>query len=236
MSILIFAILTNTVSIVNDTFIEFSPIHYTNNLDSFDLLISLKKNLSLTVKVDTSTQGTFIPLKTIKNIQIINKDFSKGFSFNQGKISLNHGMTQKKLIHLRIFYYIPLNISKNIDFQFLYTDEREDTVGINYKTLFFNTKIRENNLVYLHLSPSPFKNKLIVDYGVKNAGFVSIQIFDATGRLVKTLVNEPRRGGSQRIIWYGLDDYGRKVSPGIYLFVYSHDNRVLLKKQVILLK
>lgn len=45
---------------------------------------------------------------------------------------------------------------------------------------------------------------------------VSVRIYDATGRVVKTLLNEIQPPGSYQIIWGGEDDSGSKIPSGIY--------------------
>ncbi|MHC4316735.1 MAG: FlgD immunoglobulin-like domain containing protein, partial [Planctomycetota bacterium] len=46
---------------------------------------------------------------------------------------------------------------------------------------------------------------------------VMIQVYDISGRLVRTLVNEPKNRGTHSVIWNGTDNRGRKVSGGVYI-------------------
>ncbi|MEO0162314.1 MAG: T9SS type A sorting domain-containing protein [candidate division WOR-3 bacterium] len=66
----------------------------------------------------------------------------------------------------------------------------------------------------LAIFPNPFRDKLNIRYTISDVGqgfSLAIKIYDVTGRLIKQY-NNP----SERIIWNGRDEYGRKVAPGVY--------------------
>ena len=46
----------------------------------------------------------------------------------------------------------------------------------------------------------------------------SLRIYDVSGRLVVTLVNESRSAGPHEIVWQGVDAKGGQVSSGVYLY------------------
>jgi Ca-activated chloride channel family protein len=75
--------------------------------------------------------------------------------------------------------------------------------------------------------PNPFIASTMIQFSIPrslSAQRMSLQVFDASGRLVRTLINEYTMGGSYRIQWNALDNYGRKVSPGFYLVVLKVGN------------
>ncbi|UCG43072.1 MAG: T9SS type A sorting domain-containing protein, partial [candidate division WOR-3 bacterium] len=45
---------------------------------------------------------------------------------------------------------------------------------------------------------------------------VSLQVFDASGRVVRTLISGRRAAGTYTTTWNGKDDAGRKLARGIY--------------------
>ncbi len=47
---------------------------------------------------------------------------------------------------------------------------------------------------------------------------ILLRIYDPTGRVVRTLVNEPWTPGTHDVVWDGLDDGGGSVANGLYLF------------------
>jgi hypothetical protein len=65
--------------------------------------------------------------------------------------------------------------------------------------------------------PNPFNPSTTIAYEVPEGGAqVSLQIFDVSGRLVRTLVDGHETSGSKSVTWDGRDEDGRPVSSGIY--------------------
>jgi Ca-activated chloride channel homolog len=70
--------------------------------------------------------------------------------------------------------------------------------------------------------PNPFAATTRIRYCVpaqKSPQCMSVKIYDASGKLVRTLVNETTMGGNYLVSWNATDDNGRKLSAGIYLAV-----------------
>ncbi len=69
-------------------------------------------------------------------------------------------------------------------------------------------------------SPNPFTGFTRIDYMVPGnpggSGSVEIDIFDISGRLVKSLINERVSSGNQSITWDGTDADGQRLTTGIY--------------------
>ncbi|HKW13963.1 MAG TPA: FlgD immunoglobulin-like domain containing protein [Candidatus Krumholzibacteria bacterium] len=67
--------------------------------------------------------------------------------------------------------------------------------------------------------PNPFNPTTTINYDVRRGGAdVHIDIFDVSGRLVRTLVEEHRAAGRYSTQWNGLDDGGRPVASGVYFY------------------
>jgi flagellar hook assembly protein FlgD len=62
---------------------------------------------------------------------------------------------------------------------------------------------------------------------------VTISIYDATGRNIKTLINDNRTPGYYSIIWNRIDDNNKKVSAGIYFYEMRTDKYTARRKMVI---
>lgn len=70
----------------------------------------------------------------------------------------------------------------------------------------------------LHNYPNPFNARTEISYQVHMPCRVTLHIFDATGRMVRTLVtNQFRIPGRYRVQWDGRNDLGHSVSSGIYI-------------------
>jgi hypothetical protein len=64
--------------------------------------------------------------------------------------------------------------------------------------------------------PNPFSGATEIAFAIPEAGRVSLRVYDAAGRLVRTLVDGAREAGVARISWDGRDQAGRGARSGIY--------------------
>lgn len=65
--------------------------------------------------------------------------------------------------------------------------------------------------------PNPFTESTRILYGSRAAGSLRIEIFDASGRLVRRLVDEPGfRQETGAVVWDGRDGSGVPVPAGVY--------------------
>jgi DNA-binding beta-propeller fold protein YncE len=68
----------------------------------------------------------------------------------------------------------------------------------------------------LRAYPNPFNPSVTLVYTLADASKVRIEIYDAAGRLVRTLLDERREAGSHRAFWNGRDGAGRPAAAGVY--------------------
>ncbi len=71
--------------------------------------------------------------------------------------------------------------------------------------------------------PNPFTRTTIIRYCIAQSGPptnqpVNLSIYDLSGRLIRTLVDELKEPGYYSVHWDGEDNAGRQVSTGIYLY------------------
>ncbi len=64
--------------------------------------------------------------------------------------------------------------------------------------------------------PNPFIKSTAIKYEVPATSRIHVGIYDISGRLIKTLVEEPQQPGHYTVTWNGKDAVGRTVSSGIY--------------------
>jgi uncharacterized repeat protein (TIGR01451 family) len=65
--------------------------------------------------------------------------------------------------------------------------------------------------------PNPFNPTTTIEYGVVSFEMVSINIYNARGELVRTLVSGRRAPGWYSVDWDGRDQHGNQVASGVYL-------------------
>jgi hypothetical protein len=82
--------------------------------------------------------------------------------------------------------------------------------------------------------PNPFNPAATIAFSIPQTCHVELDVFDVSGRCVRTLIRGERPAGAQWISWDGIDDAGQPVSSGVYLYRLGAGGRVLSKKMVLL--
>ena len=65
--------------------------------------------------------------------------------------------------------------------------------------------------------PNPFNPNTLIEFRLEEDSFVELEIFDVSGRRVRTLVQGLLEAGPQASEWNGRDDEGRPLASGVYL-------------------
>jgi flagellar hook assembly protein FlgD len=63
---------------------------------------------------------------------------------------------------------------------------------------------------------------------------VNLQVFDASGRSVKTLQNGLQRAGRYTVTWDGRGGSGRNVANGVYFYRFDAPGFRDVKKAVVM--
>jgi len=82
--------------------------------------------------------------------------------------------------------------------------------------------------------PNPFNPSTIIDYTIGQPGRVRIDIFDAAGRRVRTLIDRTEGKGAHSVTFDGLDDRGDALASGVYLYRLESGNVTRTRKMVLL--
>ncbi len=69
----------------------------------------------------------------------------------------------------------------------------------------------------LSVSPNPFNATGTLSFNLPEAGSVSLDIFDLTGRHIVELVREYKTPGSYDVVWNGYSRWGTVVGSGLYI-------------------
>lgn len=65
--------------------------------------------------------------------------------------------------------------------------------------------------------PNPFSSSTAIHFEMPRSGRAKLDVFDASGRRVASLLDGEVGAGLQSTRWEGLDDAGRRVGAGLYL-------------------
>ena len=67
-------------------------------------------------------------------------------------------------------------------------------------------------------APNPFNPSTTIEFGLASPARVTLSIYDVSGRLIRTLIEEPRAAGVYKQPWDGRDAAGRAVASGVYFY------------------
>ncbi len=82
--------------------------------------------------------------------------------------------------------------------------------------------------------PNPFNPTTTIEFYLAEPTRTTLRIFDVTGALVRTLVDEPLSFGRHRAQWNGRNDDGQPVGSGVYFYRFRAGNQVFTKKMMLL--
>jgi len=82
--------------------------------------------------------------------------------------------------------------------------------------------------------PNPFSRYLDIQYQVSEPCEISLVVYDATGRLIKSLAQGVCEPGYYTVHWNGCDSAGRAVSAGVYFIRLKGADYEIIKKTILL--
>jgi len=81
--------------------------------------------------------------------------------------------------------------------------------------------------------PNPFNPSTTIEYAVQHPSHVLLSIYNFSGQLVKTLIDENKNTGEYSIIWDGKDNSGNTVPPGNYFYQVKVGDFISTKKMIL---
>ncbi len=103
--------------------------------------------------------------------------------------------------------------------------------GIEEKKLF-----GDDQNIYLEAYPNPMNRNVTIRYQVPVDSKVSLNVYDLSGNLLKTLVREDKKAGYYTVTWNGKNKFDKGVPTGIYFLSMEIDNLTATKKKITVLK
>lgn len=82
--------------------------------------------------------------------------------------------------------------------------------------------------------PNPFNPRTEIRFALETAGPARLAIYDASGRLVKELMQGRQEAGEHSIIWNGQDQNGQAVGSGVYFYRLDANGKTQSKRMVLL--
>lgn len=82
--------------------------------------------------------------------------------------------------------------------------------------------------------PNPFNPETLINYQTPEDGRVELTVHNLLGQTIRILVSENLRAGTHQIKWDGSDDFGNRVTSGLYLYRLKAGQFVSTKRMVLL--
>ena len=96
--------------------------------------------------------------------------------------------------------------------------------------------LRKGSTLALFASPNPAFGRVTASFTLSKAtDHADLRIYDASGRLVNTLLSGPLAAGPQRVEWTGLDENDRPAPAGIF-FLQLRTGREMVSRKVLLVR
>ena len=82
--------------------------------------------------------------------------------------------------------------------------------------------------------PNPFNPTTTISFSLKETGYVTIDIYNIRGQLVKTLVNGEFDDAHHEVVWDGKDNSGKNTGSGVYFYKMKAGKFAQTKKMILM--
>ncbi|MDI6793281.1 MAG: putative Ig domain-containing protein, partial [bacterium] len=82
--------------------------------------------------------------------------------------------------------------------------------------------------------PNPFQAATSISYQLPEEAFATLEVYNLSGQLVKTLVKEKKPAGWYSVKWDGRDSSGKAAASGVYLYRLTAGGFTRVEKMIIL--
>ena len=84
--------------------------------------------------------------------------------------------------------------------------------------------------------PNPFNPSTTISFSLEKPGKIDLLIYNQSGELVTTLLQERMTGGRHEVVWGGRDQNGREVSAGVYFYQLILDKQLQRARKMVLVR
>jgi hypothetical protein len=82
--------------------------------------------------------------------------------------------------------------------------------------------------------PNPFNPSTSIGFELPKPATVTLTVFDPAGRRIRLLADDERfEAGRHALRWNGCDDFGAKLSTGVYLYRFETDGYLAMRKMTL---
>jgi hypothetical protein len=88
--------------------------------------------------------------------------------------------------------------------------------------------------IALHVSPNPFNPSTTVSFNLPLASSVTIEVFNARGQRVRTLIQGTLPAGFHEVVWDGTDECANPAASGVYIMRMMSGGKAFVQKSMML--
>ncbi|HRK00144.1 MAG TPA: T9SS type A sorting domain-containing protein [Ignavibacteria bacterium] len=126
-----------------------------------------------------------------------------------------------KLIITILIFFICLSININAEANNILNEAGKAGIG-NTSGISDDYKLYQN-------FPNPFNPATIINYKINQSGFVTLNVYNLVGQVVKTLVNDYQEPGT-----YSRQFDASELSAGVYLYKLQVNNFTSVKRMTLI--
>jgi len=107
--------------------------------------------------------------------------------------------------------------------------------GVIANNVFTSTEddiVEQYNNLEVEVKPNPFNPACEINFAVAAKSAVSLSVYSLAGVKIRTLVSGVLNKGDHHVSWNGKDDYGRKVSAGLYVVQVGIGKQIVSSKVI----
>ena len=84
--------------------------------------------------------------------------------------------------------------------------------------------------------PNPFNPTTTIEFEVPYSMDIVLNVYDISGKLVKTLVNDIKNTGKHSVVWDGKNENGKSAANGMYIYKLISNQNLSISNKMILMK
>lgn len=126
-------------------------------------------------------------------------------------------------------YYLILEASDKA------ANESADSLLVTVRNQTTSVDVVDSNVFSLSVPrPNPSRVGARLAFELPRDGYVSLRVYDVTGRCVRRLIERNAPAGSHSVKWDGLDESGRQAANGVYLLQLTWEGRSASRRLMLL--
>ena len=114
-----------------------------------------------------------------------------------------------------------------------YLDIEADSSSTSIETEDLHNETIKNNILHNNY-PNPFGPTTTIRFELIQPSHINLAIYDITGKLIKTLLNDKKECGSYSLTWDGKDEDNKSMPCGIYLYRLEGEDFIETRKIIFL--